>query len=369
MVQKGIGFISAKLQRLESSAGLFLTSCILATVLMGIAMLYVQPKFTPVFHGEQFSLLSVNPLEFSVDNPMRYRILSPLLGHVLFLRGSCFFLFPLLAAWSLICASYFQHRKKNVEVIDAFFLTCFIAFSCVILLPLVAPGYTDVVTWLFIFMAFMHAGKIIPAAFYFALALLNHESSLALLPALALYNYEKNRTSVPALLLAFSLACLPHFFYRWYVHLHSDTLYALSFYLSESTVFFAVKKLVMYVPAAAFYAFKLWWVFPAGLIAWSLSRKKFLRPAILLLILAGAFSLVVIGYDYTRMLVIAFPAVILSYTWALEAFGAPEVRKLTFVLIAMNFIVLQYHFNYDGAQPMFPWALNKVSGILGTPLR
>lgn len=129
-----------------------------------------------------------------------------------------------------------------------------------------------------------------------------------------------------------------------------------------------MKKLVIFLPAAFFYCFKLWWIFPVYYAVWAGYQKKYIECSILILIMTGGLSLVVIGYDYTRMLVIAFPAVLLSYEWMMRRFDAEKFRKFTFILILLNFFILQYHFNYDGAQPMFPWILNKVSERFGIPL-
>lgn len=368
MIQKSIRSISGFLIRLESRFGLLVSSLIIATLMLAMAMLYVQPIFTVAFHGIQFSALSENPFDLSTPNPLRYRILTPLIGYLLFLRGNYFFILPLFATWIFPAIIYYRYRRKNLEAIDAFFLTCFISFSCVLLLPLVAPGYTDIVTWLFIFLAFSFIEKIPLSALFFSFALLNHESSFVMLPALVLYSYKKNKHASFKTLILFLIACIPHLCYRWYVHINAETTYNLSFYLSKENIFFTMKKLVIFLPAALFYAFKLWWIFPVYFMAWTCYQKKYIECSILLLIIAGGLSLVIIGYDYTRMLVIAFPAVLLSYEWMMRQFEPERFRKFTLLLILLNFLILQYHFNYDGAQPMFPWILNKVSERFGIPL-
>ena len=368
MIQKLILTISGFLIRLESRFGLLFSSFIIATLMLALAMIYVQPIFTVAFHGIQFSALSENPFDLSTPNPLRYRILTPLIGYLLFLRGDCFFILPLLATWIFPAIIYYRYRRKNFEAIDAFFLTCFISFSCVLLLPLVAPAYTDIVTWLFIFLAFSFAEKTPLSALFFSFALLNHESSFVMLPALLLFSYYKNKHAIFKTLLLFFIACIPHLCYRWYVHINAETTYNVSFYLSKGNIFFTMKKLVIFLPAAFFYCFKLWWIFPVYFTAWAGYQKKYIEFSILLLIITGGLSLVVIGYDYTRMLVIAFPAVLLSYEWMMKQFEAEKFRKFTFLLILLNFLILQYHFNYDGAQPMFPWILNKVSERFGIPL-
>jgi len=366
VIQKTIQYLSGVLFRLESRFGLFGTSCIVATIFLACAMIYVQPVFTVAFHGIQFSILSEDPFDLSIPNPLRYRILAPFIGYLLFLRGDYFFLLPLMVTWIFPATVYYQYRKSNLEAIDAFLITSFITFSCVILLPLVAPGYTDIITWFLVFLAFRWIEKIPISALFFSLAILNHESSIVLLPALVLYSYEKNKQHLLKSICWYLSAFLPHLCYRWYVHVNSETVYNLSFYFSQENIFFTLKKLILNLPAAIFYAFKLWWVFPVCFTAWALYHKKFLQSAVILLILSGAFSLVIISYDYTRMLVIAFPAVLISYEWTMKIYNPEKFRKFSVVLIALNFLILQYHFNYDGAQPMFPWILNKVSAMLGT---
>jgi hypothetical protein len=366
VLRNSINYISGFLKRFEARTGLFFSSVIIAFILLACAMIYVQPVFKLAYHGAAFSRLSEHPFDFSDSNPLRYRILSPLIGYFLFLRGPYFFLLPLIASFSFIAAVYYLCRRKNFEPVDAFFLTCFIAFSCTTLIPLIATGYTDSVTWLLLFLAFSFREKIYASASFFSLALLNHESSIVLLPALILYG-DGNKNDLKTIIL-FLLACLPHLCYRWYVDANSITKYTVSFYLSEGNIFFTLKMLIPNLPAAAFYAFKLWWIFPLAFIAFAFSHQLYRKAIIICLILAGGLSLVVIGYDYTRMLVISFPAILLSYEWLMKNFDPLKFRKFTLALILFNFLILQYHFNYDGAQPMFPWILNKASAMLGNAL-
>jgi len=360
--------ISGFLIRLESRYGLVAASLVVTLILTGIAVIYVQPIFTVAFHGLLFQDLSSHPFSFHIENHLQYRILGPLLGYLLFLRGDLFFILPLIFIALFPAITYYSYRKKKIEPIDSFFLACFIAMSCVVLLPLVAPGYTDVITWFFIFLAFSNAKKILKSAIFFSLALLNHESSLVLLPGLILYSWWLQKSGFMKIILVYMLACIPHLIYRQFVDAHVTPLYSVSFYLSETNFWFVMHKLVLYLPAAIFYAFKLWWIFPVCFVAWSINQKKFLQCCIIACITGGAFILVFIGYDYTRMVVIAFPAVLLSYEWFKEILEMKKLRKLTVVIIVLNFLILQYQFNYDGAQPMFPWILNKISAMAGIPL-
>jgi hypothetical protein len=360
--------ISGFLFRIESRFGLAATSVIVTLILTGIAVIYVQPVFKTAFHGLLFRDLSLHPFSFQVENHLQYRILGPLLGYVLFLRGDLFFILPIVFIIMFPAAAYYIFRKKGIEPVDSFFMTCFIAMSCVILLPLVAPGYTDVITWFFIFLAFSNAKQTWKGAIFFALALLNHESSLVLLPGLILYSWRLQKSGFAKIIFIYLIACIPHLLYRQYVDAQVNTLYSVIYYLSENNFWFVMRKLVMYLPAAIFYAFKLWWIFPVCFVAWAIHQKKFLECCIIACITGGGFMLAFIGYDFTRMVVIAFPAVLISYEWFKEILEKERLRKLTVVIIVLNFFILQYQFNYDGAQPMFPWILNKISAMAGIPL-
>src|SRR5689334_17293925 len=99
--------------------GLFLSSLIVGLAMVGLAMMYVQPSFNLTFHGLGFSSLSENPFDFASHNPLQYRILAPLLGYVLFLRGKLFFILPLLFAVFLLSAVYFHYRKKEYGFVGA----------------------------------------------------------------------------------------------------------------------------------------------------------------------------------------------------------------------------------------------------------
>src|SRR6188474_1070531 len=104
-----------------------------------------------------------------------------------------------------------------------------------------------------------------------------------------------------------------------------------------------MRKLILYLPAALFYAFKCWWIFPLCFIAWSLGHKKFLQCFTISCIVAGGCMLAFIGYDYTRMVTIAFPAVLLSLEWFKEILEEKKLRKLLFIITVLNFFILQYH--------------------------
>ena len=189
MIKKLTRHIHSFLIALESKVSLLFSSLLLGVIMLLLAMIYVQPSFhvDARYHGSYFAQLSEHPFEFSENNPLQYRILSPFIGYLSFLRGDLFFIVPLLFDVFLLAAVYHHYRKINYEVTEAFILTALICFSCTILIPLIAPSYTDSITYFFLFLAFAKAARPLSSALFFGVALLNYETSLVLLPALLLY--------------------------------------------------------------------------------------------------------------------------------------------------------------------------------------
>lgn len=337
--------------RLESNIGRKATAALIGIFIFGCALLYGHFSIKPQFHGIQFSLLSENPFDFSYNNPLRYRILAPLLGYLTYLRGEYFFILPLIFCYLLISSIYYYYRIKEFSPVDSFVFVCLISFSCVILIPIFAPGYTDVVTYYFIFLTFIRIKKLIPSALCFSLALLNHESALFLLPGLILYSLNLNKLigkEVFRTIMIYVLACFPHIIYRYFVSQHVQPLYSFGFYFSEGNIHTVLNGLFPKILPAIFYAFKLIWTFPVFYIYLLLVKKKFRDLVVIITILCGAFAQIIIAYDYTRMLVLAFPAILISAEHIRENYPKKFVA-FTFTLILINLLITQYQYNYDGA--------------------
>ena len=66
-----------------------------------------------------------------------------------------------------------------------------------------------------------------------------------------------------------------------------------------------------------------------------------------MIIQAGAFAQLLVAYDYTRLVVLAFPGILLTA----EYFIRRHPNKFTlfsFSLILINFLILQCQYNFEG---------------------
>ena len=250
---------------------------IIGTLLFGFDMFYVTPNFEVNFHGIVYSELSRHPFNLHFNNALRYRILAPALGYILFLRGKLFFILPLLFNVFFIAAVYFHYRKKNFNPLDAILMSGLIAFSCTVFIHLNGMGYTDPVLYFFIFLAFAFAQNILICSVFFGLAVLTHECSLFLFPGLLLYSYSQNKGNGNFLkcVLALSLSALPYFIYRYSVSSQIHVEYDSDFYFSKQNIFFCLNAASKFFPAGLFYAFKLFWFFPVYVLIKSWMTKDF----------------------------------------------------------------------------------------------
>ena len=355
---------------IEKRFGLLFASFLISVMLIAAAMLYVQPNFELVFHGKGFSDLSSHPFDFHSGNELQFRILAPLLGYLLFLRGIFFFILPLLFLLFFISAVYFNYRRKNFSSTEAFAMASLMTFSTAVLIPLIAPGYTDTITFFFLFLSFFNIDRPYRSATFFSLALLNHESSLVLLPGLILYSIAVNKNSFAKILKsisAFVIACVPFLLYRWFVSLHTDVVYSTGFYFSKENISTNTKYLAHFLPAALFYAFKLFWFFPLYVILKMVKGRKFLFPFLICLIVSCATAQLIVAADYTRMVSFAFPAVLISAEKIREWWGTEKFVRFTFMLILFNFFILQYFVINEGLTALFPWIYNVIAALCGHP--
>jgi hypothetical protein len=262
---------------LESRFGVIFAGVILGLIIIGFDMLYITPKFVATYHGLSYSNLSNNSFDFSYSNPLRYRILPSLIGYITFLRGDWFFIVPLIFTVIFSSSIYIVYRKKNYSPIDSLLFTGLLAFSCTVYIQLVAPGYTDVIFYFFIFISFSFIEKIYLSALFFSLALLSHESSIFLLPGLLLYsNYINKGDKFKFLqcLVVLIIATFPLLLYRKWVSNHINVEYNLNFYFSTKNIVFSVKNALALLPAGAFYAFKLFWFFPIYILYKTWKRRE-----------------------------------------------------------------------------------------------
>src|SRR4051794_15491099 len=102
----------------EKALSIYGAAFFFALLLMTLSCLSTTSRWEPHFHGTAFSQLSINPFDISRENALRFRILSPLLGYLFFMRGSERYLFFILFVMTLFIAGvYLRYRSKAYSAI------------------------------------------------------------------------------------------------------------------------------------------------------------------------------------------------------------------------------------------------------------
>jgi hypothetical protein len=339
----------------ESLTGLPVFCLLTGLVFTGFAMLYVAPRFEPGFNGAQYTELSLDPFSFTGDNPLRFRIFAPLLGYITGLKGPLFFILPLIFAVLFLSFIYGIYRKKQFSPLEALSMVCIITFSCVFLIQIQAPGYTDVIYYFFLFLSFTFVRKPWLSAIFFMLGLLTHESLLFMLPGLVIYYWYLHPSSLkPAFKFALLLiiATIPMFVFREWMSSRVAVAYDIKFYLSEANISFTLKKVLPYIPLGFFFVFKLFWILPVLMAIKAFRKGKYILLLFVFVMLTCDLAQVVVAYDVTRMLCLAFPLVLISAEELRSEWTEKKFIIVMSLLILANFMIPQYFMSCDGPVPM-----------------
>src|ERR1035437_1817416 len=147
MIQRNfLSKLDTNLLTLELKLGPYITSLIVAFVLLCMAAIYVTPAFAPMQLGRGYASLSINPFDFSKQNNLRFRILTPVLAYMVGLRGSLYIIFPLIIALFFLSAIFYYLRRQSSPA-ESFLITTLICFSSPILFLLHFQGYVDVTSY------------------------------------------------------------------------------------------------------------------------------------------------------------------------------------------------------------------------------
>ena len=353
-------FICARLGNTESRFGLTISSGLVGLLFVTIAGIYITPHFTAAFHGYNYSLLSNSPFDFSSNNPLRFRILLPLLGYLLFLRGPLFVIVPILFLWLLFSAIYHNYRRKNYPGADALLFSSLVAFSCAGLIPIVAAGYTDSGTYLFLFLAFTMIKRTGWSALNFALGLFNHECSLFLLGPLLLYHYYSHQKDVPKtarFTMYIIFAVVLYGAYRYIVAQLTSVEYDWDYYFANLGKVTNIHRVWRSTFVGAFFAFKLLWLLPMYALFLTFKAKEYLLALVITSIIFCTFLQLLIAYDITRIMCLAFPAILLSAERLKREFPSEQFTRILFVLILANLFVPQFLVADGEIIPMMPWPI------------
>ena len=327
-------------QRIVLDHGTALSSILLGSLLFVLAAIYIGPSFEPAFLGVYHAKLSNAPFDMDHPNWMRLRILAPLIGYILHLRGPLFFLVPW--AFLLLFVIRVQHvgQRASGSWIHATLVASSVAFSCTTFIPFMAPGYVDAVAYFCVLFCFIPGVSHPLAALFMALAVASHESALALLPAAIHYRWmQKRDMRTPLVFLGWLLVfMLPYVCYRAWASASDPSTLQVSYYLTITNIRSQIRGILPTL-WGIFLAFRLYWIIPLAALVLSIRKGDHAQAVLILLIVAGSGSLLLVAYDTTRLMCMAYPAILLGSIQLIKSLPPMLTLRFGALLFALNFLI------------------------------
>ena len=331
------------LEKVEVNLGLIGTGICVSLLLLLLASLYCAPALELVNHGLDYGRLAMDPLDLQSGNRFQYRIVTPLLGFLMFMRGQAFIVVPLLFSVALVATIYWHYRRSNIDAFSVLCICCLIAFSSPLLFTLHFAGYVDTTSYFLLFLCYIMRRQPIWVGLCYALALLNHESNIFAFPWLILlagYNTESSIAHYLRIAGATLIAFLPFLLFR-YIFRDTEEAMQLGFFLNKGNVSDSVLLQYDHLLYGIFQGFKLFWCIPVVAALLALRKQEYHTATLITCIIACAGLQLFFASDTSRLVGLAFPAVLIGAQEIARSLGHVIFRRTLCLLITINLLVPQ----------------------------
>jgi hypothetical protein len=294
-----------------------------------VAALVIGIQDTPDhLFGLDMLRLSVDPFQ---NNLHAHRLLSPLLAHVLGLRGMSYKYFSwsaLLLFFSLI----YREQRKLFDTVESLLITALVSVTAVSYQTVSQPYSYDAMTLLLLLLAIIYSKRWFVFPIY-AAGLFNHELFVFFIPLLIIVRGRSLWRDAAW----FALATLPYIGYRMFAASH--TVLTANYYFSPANLEKTYAHIAPVLIVGVFQTFKLSWLFILGgaVVCWT--KQKSGTLARIAVALAGPLATLVIAWDITRLLAFAFPALIFAMPVLRERFGRTIFRKALLYTLLVNSLI------------------------------
>lgn len=354
--------VAAELAAVISRAQAVVFALVVGALLLLLAIVYVTPADRDILHGEMFAELSQDPLSFGASNLMRFRLLTPLVAYWLGVPKDLFFMVPWAAACLFLATVYAYFERQRYSFWERLGMAAMMAFSIPTFLTLYWRGFTDATSlWLLtLCLIFIRWFWLWPVLYW--LALLDHERGLLAAPWLVWWANMRG-FQMRRLLWAVGLvgaAVLGLLLVREIVRYHGgQSVWDLAFYLSGQRVRENFEVIRGRFLLGTFASFRLFWFWPLYAMYRYWGRAGGRRMVFfLLLVLASAAVQVIVAHDVTRLMGLAFPAILLGADAVRQLWGPAVFRRRLWWLIGLNFLLPNYMVYFYHVVPFYPLPLS-----------
>jgi hypothetical protein len=341
----------------EKRLGLVGASLLVGCALLGLAALYGMPATKCINHGCWYQAMATDPWHVDTSNPLRLRFLTPWVAYALGFRGKLYILFPVLLL-ALFLGGLYAYGRRRLGWRGSTALAFASAFATTTLIhsSLHFQGYQDATQYLLLLVAIAYGTSPVVAPLAVGLGVMSHESTLFHLPWVAQMMWRKKRGFLGFACASVVVGALiaATVFVRRALEAHGGSLYASNEYLSAEHVLYTLRDIARMFPIGVFMALRALWVVPLAAAWISLRRRDFSNLFFLAVIVGSAFLQLLIAWDTSRIVAMAFPAVIFGATTLTNAWGEALLARRLWLLVVANLLLPNYYIGGNNALPYLP---------------
>ncbi len=331
----------SKLENLLTKTGFAL---LLSAVLLTGVSAVSHMNFKTAHHGNEYTMLSEEPFNFSQNNDLQLRILSPLVAYLIFMRGPLFKYFMILVLGLFLSGVYLFLRRRNFSISGSVVMTAILAFSTLSFFQFYFPAYTDPGSYLLILLFLFAYKNNYAAVTLLSLMLFNHESNIFLFPFFFLLKSDQNFKTETLLknLILFIIAFIPYYLYRKFIESQVELNFSLQYYFDPANMKWTREHVLPNLANGIFQSFRLAWIIPIAAICVDLFEKRYKEAILILSVFLFVTLQFLIAYDISRLSGLAFPALIIGAIRMKEFLGDEKFTISISVIFILNLITPSY---------------------------
>ncbi len=333
---------------LEAKTGrLWLSTILITGVLLLVLLLFTRLDTNCNYHGAWYAKLATDPFAFESDNPVGYRILTPLISYLLGLKGKLIIITNLLITTTFLGLVYYYFRVYLSRAGDALFASLSVALTLIGTTSIHCGGYTDILTYLVIFLMWISRSRRWLFFLLLFVGLLNRESIAFLIPWFIFVRVSESdgmtREVVYTVLGIVAVGALYMGFRSW-IGADREVQYSVAYYLQQIKGDpLRIFSLTWYYHAFGLYSvLRALWVVPILAIIFWWRERQLKNILQLLLLIIPAWAQLLIAQDTSRMMTLSFMVLFIAMIPLLKN-DYLRFRSWAFYLLLANMIIPQVY--------------------------
>lgn len=331
----------------EARYGLVWTGLFIALVILLAAWLYTRPGVWPQALGKSYAQLSENPWDFSYNNRIRFRFLTPLISYLIGLTGRRIIITNHIITFIFLATTYWYARRHFADLAAPALLTAVLGTSMVTLSCVYYGGYCDILTYLIVLLIYWHLRRPWLVVLLLFLGVHNRESIIVMVPWVLYEQFQirENRYwRLASMAVGLVLAGIGIMLIRDWIASQVATQFSPAYYFNplKNDLFNWIKEATPFQWVGFFSVYKLLWLIPVLACVHWWHQRQWHRLMAIALLWGGVTAQLIVAFDTSRMLTLGF-IVMLPCFAVLWKDNLYNVRAWLAPLILINLAVPQMY--------------------------